>query len=176
MASKLERAGVEFSYLTFNEYEIIQNAALGAHALYTFVDKYSNYNKDYRGVSIFLCFLVLPIVYTKDYSNVICSKNFSRGSFIKILTSNEIIFEGIQERVLDLKKTTFRALDIAFSAELLIYDKDNGKIYLNRKKNITPRFGSDKGYKKIIAASRRLGAWFSQLETEQILAYLNVKI
>lgn len=175
MASQLENLNLIFRKGEFGEYEVVQNAIIGAHALYKFVATYSKRDQTQKGVGLPLCFIVLPIVFNKEYSEAIFRKQFSRGSFIKVLTSNEVIFDGLQKRMEDLSTTTFRSLGINLQAKLLNYDRANARIFLNRNTTIKGNRDSDKGYSKIISSSSRLGAWFAQIDDEQLLAYLNIR-
>lgn len=170
----MENSNLEFKpYL--NEYEIVQNAVIGAHCLYKFVSSYSKYDKEQIGVRLPFCFIVLPIVFNKEYADAIYRRQYSRGSFIKVLTSNEVIFDGIQKRMEDLSDISFRSLGINFDANLLNYDNETARVFFNKTVKIFGKTNKDKGYDTIIKASSRLGAWFAQIEDEQLLAYLNIR-
>lgn len=175
MAPKMERTNLDPLYKVFNEFDVVQNAVIGAHALYEFVGYYSRKDTAQKGVRLSHCFAVLPIVFTDEYTKEIYNRNFSRGSFIKVLTSDNIIFQGVQKRMEDLAPTTLMSFNIAFSSNLLLYDNETSRVHLGKGINIKSRNGSGKGYDEIIKASMRLGSWFAQVDEEQLLAFLNIK-
>jgi hypothetical protein len=55
----------------------------------------------------------------------------------------------------------------------LRYNSAEAKIELGIKTN--PSFSLAKNYSEIILASKRLGAWFGQLSTSEILKTLEIK-
>ncbi len=171
----MEKINSRNNPIVFDEYSIVQNSLLGTHALYEFTTSYQNKDESGMGIKLPLCFILLPIVFNKEYTNEIYRKNYSRGSFIKVLNSKELLFEGIQKRMEDLAPTTFRSLNIGFDSNLLLYDTQTRRIAINKKQRISYSKKSDRGYQKIILASKRLGAWFAQIEEEQILSYLHIQ-
>lgn len=81
----------------------------------------------------------------------------------------------IQERVIDKREYTLRAIDIAITQGLIIWDTDSGKLYPCDLKN-QPRRG--KALKSKIKSEGEkaeiLGKWFSKHDITTIAAYLKV--
>lgn len=159
----------------FNEFDIIQNHVLGAHALWEFVKNFESYHPQNKGVLLTLTLPVLPIVFNQEASTIIKSRNFKEGSLIKVLAENGAFNIGFQERMEAMTEQTLKSLHLAFSLDLLLIDNNDFTLYSKETGNIN--FGSAKNYKdyySILSASRRLGAWFAQLTYDEILMYFNI--
>ena len=157
-----------------NEFEIIQNAAIGAHALYVFTQRYQQANIEKRGPLLPFMFPVLPIVFTKEYSEQISSRNFKIGSFYKVITSDNSFFLNIVPKMQELSETTFKAMELGFTTKILVYDNENARVYSGKNVNILKQSNISKSYSDIIKTSHRLGSWFAQLKDDEIMSYFNL--
>lgn len=157
-----------------NAFEIIQNAAIGAHALYAFTRRYEQADIDRKGLLLPFMFPVLPIVFTKEYSEQISSRNFKIGSFYKVITSDNSFFINIVLKMQELSETTFKAMELGFSSQILIYDNENARIYSGKNVSILKQSNLSKSYSDIIKTSQRLGSWFAQLKDDEIMSYFNL--
>ncbi|MBI9055958.1 MAG: hypothetical protein JEY96_19205 [Bacteroidales bacterium] len=157
-----------------NEFEVIQNAAIGAHVFYEFIKRYENSNKDKLGPLLPFMFPVLPIVFTKEYAEQIANRNFKIGSFYKVITLDNSFFINIVPKMQELSETTYKALGLSFSSKILTYDKENSRIYTGRRVNILKSSELSKPYQNIIKSSQRLGSWFAQLKDDEIISYFNL--
>lgn len=155
------------------EYDIIQNHVVGAHAIIEFVHYYQKYHKDNRGPALPLVFPVLPVVFNEDLKKNISTKQFEEGSLFRTINENRALYVGLQERMEAMASQTLKALSFAFSSQMLIYDRTSAILYATK----TPPSSVAQGYRdynEIIHSARRLGAWFSKLTTEEIIAYFNI--
>lgn len=157
-----------------NEFEIIQNAALGAHALYAFTQRYEQANIERKGPLLPFMFPVLPIAFTKEYSDQISSRNFKLGSFYKVITSDNSFFINIVPKMQELSETTFKAMELGFSTKILVYDNENARIYSGKNVSISKQSNLSKSYSDIMKTSQRLGSWFAQLKDDEIMSYFNL--
>lgn len=157
-----------------NEFEIIQNAAIGAHALYAFTQRYIQAEEEKKGPLLPFMFPILPIVFTKEYTKQISSRNFKIGSFYKVMTSDNSFFINIVPKMQELSETTFKAIELGFSAKILVYDNENARIYSGKNVNIIKASNLSKSYSDIIKTSQRLGSWFAQLKDDEIVSYFNL--
>lgn len=170
MASKMEQ--VDTKFIEFDEYDIMQNAALGAHCIYETIRKFEDYND--QGMILPISYLILPILYSNNYSSNVQSMNFKLSSFYKSIYSSKFNYLNVLEHADILFETSSKSILLAQNSDLIKFDKNNNSLRSNSIRNvsITDKVsGTD--YKSIIASSRRLGSWFGQLKTEEILNIFN---
>mgnify|MGYP000884878900 FL=1 len=156
--------------IEINEFVILQNPIIGSHILHEFSKYY--YSEKKEGIKIPFLFIVLPIVFSKEYSDDISIKNFKIGSMLKSLNNENLYWDTLQQRMSDFSEITFQSLNIAFAASLLLYDNQNGRIIPNNYKSFKPK--DKKDYDKMIKTAHRLGYWFGLLKDEEICSYLNI--
>jgi Family of unknown function (DUF6521) len=163
-----------------NLFDLMQNSAISALALHSFV---LGYNKVSKGKNqevtyprIEYLFFVLPIVYNKNALNIFQS---SDQLFTAISKDNSITL-GLQERANKMSAQTFNGLNIAFSKKILNYNKElkivellqgfkSEKIQFN-KENI----GKDNSVKNIQIAAYKLGSIFAKRNEKNIQIELNI--
>lgn len=156
--------------IEINEFVILQNPIIGSHILHEFSKRYSSEKKE--GIKLPFLFTVLPIVFSKEYSNDISVKNFKIGSMLKSLNNESLYWDTLQQRMVDFSDITFQSLNIAFATSLLFYDKQTARIFPNNSKFFKPT--DKKDYDKMIKTANRLGHWFGLLQDEEICSYLNI--
>lgn len=155
-----------------SDYNIYQNHALGAHAIWEFCKTYEDFHEHKDAPPLLLVLPLLPIVYNKRATEAIKNRNFKEGSLYKVITENKDIYLGLQERMENSIELTFKAISIAAAANLVIYDKDTGQIFVNRK--FEPQKINHLDYRDIILSSKRIGAWFAQLNLQEISTLFNI--
>ncbi|MCC6584558.1 MAG: hypothetical protein IT271_12715 [Chitinophagales bacterium] len=156
-----------------SDYSIFQNHVLGAHALWEFSKQYQEYQEYNEPPILLLTLPVLPIVFNMRATNCIRSKSFKEGSLLKVITENKDIYAGLQERMEGSIDMTFKSIHIAVASGLLIYDKTTTQLIPNRKSELILKQSLD--YTNILSASRRIGAWFAQLNIQEITDYFNIQ-
>lgn len=156
--------------IEINEFVILQNPIIGSHILHEFSKRYCSEKKE--GIKLPFLFTVLPIAFSKEYSNDISVKNFKIGSMLKSLNNENLYWDTLQQRMADFSDITFQSLNIAFATSLLFYDKQTARIFPNGSKSFKPT--DKKDYDKMIKTANRLGHWFGLLQDEEICSYLNI--
>lgn len=156
--------------MEINEFVILQNPVIGSHILYEFTNRY--YLEKREGIKLPFLFIVLPIVFSKEYSNDISTKNFKIGSMLKSLNNENLYWDTLQQRMSDFSEVTFQSINIAFATTLLFYDSQNTLIVPNISKSF--KLTDKHDYDKMIKTGHRLGNWFGQLKDEEICSFLNI--
>lgn len=156
--------------MEINEFVILQNPVIGSHILHEFAKRFCSEKKE--GIKLPFLFIVLPIVFSKEYSNDISTKNFKIGSMLKSLNNESLYWDTLQQKMSDFSEVTFQSLNIAFATSLLLYDSQNAHIIPNNSKSFKPTDKRD--YDKMIKTAHRLGYWFGLLKDEEICSYLNI--
>ena len=156
--------------IEINEFVILQNPIIGSHIQHEFSKRYCSEKQE--GIKLPFLFIVLPIAFSKEYSNDISTKNFKIGSMLKSLNNENLYWDTLQQRMADFSDITFQSLNIAFAASLLFYDKQTARIFPNSSKSFKPT--DKKDYIKMIKTASRLGCWFGLLQDEEICSYFNI--
>lgn len=154
------------------EYEINQNAALGALAIWEFVKEYYNNENKTKGPLILLSLLVLPIVFNKQAVDNLHGRH-KGGGLLKALSENGTTFIGIQERMEQMYSQTFESINIAFSTGLLTFNQKTGEL-LPVRTSESSKYINDQ-VKNILITAKKLGYWLSELSLIQICKLLNVR-
>lgn len=165
-----------------NLFGLIQNSAIGAIALQSFTLGYygvaKNKEKENPFPKIDYLFYVLPIVYNQSSMNTFRSSN----QLYTALLANKAIPLGLQERANKMSQQTFDALNLAFSKQILNYNKEFHTIGLskgyNNKKLILPMGMSyaENSVKKIQDSAFKLGSLFAKRNKKNIQVELNIKL
>jgi hypothetical protein len=156
-----------------NDYNIYQNYAIGAHALWEFCKSYQEYHDEKKPPILLLALPLLAIVFNERATEAIKNRNFKEGSLYKTITENKDIYSGLQERMENSLDLTLKSINIASASNLIIYDRDTTMLIVNSKFEPQKIIHSD--YKDIILASKRIGAWFAQLNLQEITTLFNIK-
>ncbi len=159
-----------------NEVELIQNPALGALAIWSFVLGY--HGKETQGVAPFYAtFLVLPLIANSAFRSVI---NSTRTSLYRMKT--KMLEDGLGSNFLLLRETTpllyelsSESIGVALSTNLIKYDDSNYGFTPSRKTIPTSSLLSDKE-QEYARASKTLGRWMSQMSLWEICSTLGVVI
>jgi len=156
-----------------NDYNIYQNQAIGAHAIWEFCKSYQEYHEDKEPPILLLALPLLAIVFNKRATEAIKNRNFKEGSLFKTITENKDIYSGLQDRMENSVDLTLKSIHIASASNLLIYNRDTTQLVVNSK--LEPQKIVHADYKDIILASKRIGAWFAQLNLQEITTLFNIK-
>lgn len=156
-----------------DDYSIYQNQLLGAHAIWEFSKFYQEYEEKNQPPQLLLSLPVLPIVFNKRAMNAIKSKKYKEGSLIKTINENKDIYIGLQERMEDTADITLHSIQIATSAGLILYDPETTCLIPNS--NIVVKKTQYEDYADIISSSKRIGAWFAQLNIYEIMELFKIR-
>lgn len=154
-----------------DEYDIMHNSTIGAIALWSFTLEFYNSTKRERGPNLPLLMLVLPMVLHKQTALSIYKRKMAGGLY-RTLSEDKVILAGLQHRIQAMSDQTFKALNIAFASQLLYYNQSYAEVI---PIELIPIKTSNMEIKRITAAAKRLGHWFSDLDLLQINALLNLR-
>ena len=96
--------------IEINEFIILQNPVIGSHILHEFSKRY--YSEKKEGIKLPFLFIVLPIVFSKEYSNDISIRKFKIGSMLKSLNNENLYWDTLQQRMSDFSDITFQSINI----------------------------------------------------------------
>jgi hypothetical protein len=164
-----------------NLFYLMQNPMISAIALHSFTLGYNNVSKNKRGKNPFpkleYAFFVLPIVYNNSAMETFRSSN----QLYTALINNKAIVLGLHERSTKMAGQTFSALNLAFSKNILNYNKEAGTIgltisYPRRKLPLSlNQASSENTVKKIQDCAHKLGAIFAKKNEKNLQLELNIK-
>ncbi|MFS0752699.1 three component ABC system middle component [Oceanobacillus sp. 1P07AA] len=160
------------------EYEIMQNSALGANALWAFAHGFFSEKQDTeKKLTLWHMVSVLPLVYQKTSRKVILKRQVTSGlrSILdrdpKIsIAQNEAIF-NINERIHAMEKRTFRSLNIAITCQLISI----GDGYFSSLPPFKIPRNTSLETKEILKAANKLGRWAGEMSDFEYLTVLGVK-
>lgn len=154
----------------------VQNPALGAYIIWNFTRGYYAYQSTF--VPFPLLFIVLPMIFRKDISQLILSTRRSSGlrsfanKFVdKQILKNDIISQ-IQTAALDMKELTLASIQIAIGTSLIYVDCEQAFVFPISTKE---HKGEPKNIADLGQASERLGYWCAQLTMFEISNILRVR-
>ncbi|CAD5277557.1 MULTISPECIES: three component ABC system middle component [unclassified Imperialibacter] len=157
-----------------NSFETVQNEALGAHAIWEYSRFYNEYSETHEYSPVILALPVLPIVFNARARGEICNRNFREGSLLRTISDTRDLYSGLQDRMEGLVGLTLKSLYLASAVDLVQYDERDSLIIPKRKTPLNIELSYGKEYDQIIQASRRIGAWFGQLDISEIMIHFNV--
>ncbi len=162
--------------LNFNhndEYHIIQNSVLGAHCIHSALIYFEEKRKESKkriGMSLPICYLILPIVYNNEFSKVASNMRFKINSFRSSFYDSGLTYHNVLNHATNLFPTTSQSLNIGFGSGLIDMDKDTAKLLTLKATELPSKSTKDYDYGAIVQASRRVGAWFGQMDDSDILS------
>jgi|GEM_PF-1912774 len=158
----------------FDEFDIMQNASIGAMCIHSFTRAYQNSKQ--KGVILPLAFVVLPVVLSKTLADQISNRKTSLGSLTKVLNEDRTSFVGIQDRMKSTYGLTWASIRLAIKAEMVILDVNNDcELKSVREGNVTNYHKLSAEVQSMIRASSRLGSWFGKQGLNEILSTFNLQ-
>lgn len=158
------------------EQVIVQNAAIGAVALWRFVATYFETTQQTDGPELPVVMLVLPIVFHERSSESICRMKSASG-LLKALVEYPEMPAGLQIRLEATAHLTLQSLNLAISTSLLRLDRAQPWPRYTPARNSLPAplSPAQPDTKRILAASQRLGWWFAAEDVSSLSRLLNVQ-
>ncbi|MCW3791090.1 DUF6521 family protein [Paenibacillus sp. LS1] len=155
-----------------NEYDVVQNVALGSIALWIFSVEYYKRTEEKKGINLPILMLVLPLVLNESFTNSVYARNMKGGLF-NSLNADSALFIGLQERMQDMSELSLKSLNLCFSSKLLYYHHMTHEIIPVRMGyTIINKYDS---FKRITATSKRLGYWLATLEFDELCQLMKVR-
>jgi hypothetical protein len=153
-----------------SEAELVQNPALCALVICTFVTEFFGQSKKLKGPTIPFVLPVLPMVMHGETVETLARRRYSGGLHLA-LSENKTLVLDLQERMEAATELTLSALNICFASSLLGYDQSNGQVI--PKKGIGFQSVSEE-VRDMINTSNRLGYWFSTINSDQLCSMLRI--
>ncbi len=160
-----------------NEVKLWNTPVIGAYLLWMFTKGYCDYHPHGDAPIGLHHFIASAILTSKKLLKPISNRRDNLQSFARSFENDydSDLLLTIQNRILNKREFTLKAIDIAVANGLLVWDVETGKLYPhdpikrpNRGKSLK-RFLKRDGQKAEI-----LGKWFSQHDLLTIAAYLKV--
>ncbi|WP_437323563.1 three component ABC system middle component [Sorangium sp. So ce381] len=158
------------------EHDLVQNAALGATALWSFARGYMDRAEGREGPELPTCIIVLPMVYHRRTATTIHRMRADSG-LLKALHDNPELIAGLQRRLEALATRSLQALNVAVSSSLLEWDHATPWPRVTPKRKTLPpelQSGQD-DVATILGAAKRLGWWFAAEDVVSICLRLGVR-
>lgn len=156
------------------EFQIIQNEALGALSIFSFAKEFARHDKNHEGPSIALVMPVLPLVFNARASKILSDvKRITNTRFLNTLSDHRDLPAGLQDRMVQMADQTFEALNFGFGLKVLNYDAEEAKISAVSNLKKLPKLNY-KDNQMIIYGSKVLGCWFASYSVEEICISLNI--
>lgn len=161
-----------------HEYEIMQNPALGANALWAFTDGFiSRSEEKLQPLTLWHIVSVLPLVFHDTSRKMILKRNQSSGlrsildrDTASSVAQNETIF-NIDNRLMATENRTFRSLNIAIACKLITLEEGYFSSDIPFK---FPKKVSDET-KAVLKAANKLGVWAGSMTVFEYLTILGVE-
>lgn len=159
--------------LLASEADLVQNSALGAALLWAFTAEYFGQSRGERGPAFSTALLVLPMTFHQETVECLNSRNYDGGLDLA-LAENRTLTVDIQERMRALEPQTMNALNVAFAAGLLTYERERGELRPGRK---TSPFQIDSAeVRRMLNTATRLGYWFCVINPARLGSLLRVRL
>jgi hypothetical protein len=160
------------------EYEIMQNPALGANALWAFTQGFiSRPMEELQHLTLWHLVTVLPLVFHDTSRKMIIKRKQTSGlrSILdrdpsSSIAQNETVF-NINNRIKAMENRTLRSLNIAIACKLIILE--DGHFTSNVPYKL-PKQVSDET-KNILKAANKLGVWAGSMTSFEYLTILGVE-
>lgn len=159
-----------------DEVELVQNPALGGYAMWKFVDGYQGVQSSWA--PIHLSFVVLPMVFHQVTFEAILSTRKASGLllFASKLGSERDRLLAINQRARSMRGISTRSLGFAAHSGLVTVDYSAGLLRANLARARTQNPKLKKDVSRISDAAERLGHWCGELNLQQVLTTLVVKV
>lgn len=152
------------------EAELVQNPALCALVVCTFVTEYFGQSQKLKGATIPFVLPVLPMVIHRETVEALTRRRYIGGLELA-LAENKTLTLDLQERMEAATELTMSALNVSFASGLLGYDKDRGQLIPQKP----IRFQSENvEIREMINTSNRLGYWFSTINADKLCSLLRI--
>jgi len=153
------------------EVELVQNSAICAIAVWTFVNEFYGESRNTKGPALPFVLPVLPLVLNREAIDTLSRRHYVGGLHLA-LAENRALTIDLQERMEGTVDLTFMALNIGFASKLLRYDAERGQLIPGQRKTAFQFQGDD--VRDILNTAKRLGYWFYNINADQLCSMLRV--
>ncbi|WP_350286907.1 three component ABC system middle component [uncultured Croceitalea sp.] len=164
----------------FNLYDIMQNTAISALAIHSFVLGYykvaRHKNEKSNFPSLLYLFYVLPIVYHRKSRDTFKSSN---EIYTAIANDKETVL-GLQERSNKMSEQTFNAINLLYSKKILGYDNVKKTTpllrgFMSEKINIPSTMGRENIVRMVQDSAYKIGHIFAKNSDKNLQLTLNIR-
>ena len=158
------------------EIQNVQNPAFGAFIIWNFVRGYYSNNKSL--VPFPLLFIVLPVIFREDISELLSSTNKPSGlrtfanKFLSTKVLKNDLVSNIHISASNMKELSLQSIQLALYSSLIALDYEEALAF---PFTTTERKQEPKSIVKLGKASEKLGFWCSQLTLHEISQILKVR-
>ncbi|QWU13191.1 hypothetical protein SAMN04487895_11727 [Paenibacillus sophorae] len=158
------------------EIQNVQNPVFGAFIIWNFVRGY--YSNNSTLVPLPLLFIVLPIIFREDMSEVLSSTNKPSGlryfanKFLSTKVLKNDLVSSIHISASNMKELSLQSIRIALYSSLISLDYEEALVF---PVTTTERKQEHKSIIKLGKSSEKLGYWCSQLTLHEISQILKVR-
>ncbi|RKP56253.1 hypothetical protein D7Z26_06350 [Cohnella endophytica] len=160
------------------EYEIMQNPALGANALWAYTQGFiSRPAEELQPITLWHFISVLPLVFQDTSRKMILKRKQSSGlrsildrDTASSVAQNESIF-NIDNRLKAMENRTYRSLNVAIACKLITFEEGyfSSDVPFKFSKNVSDET------KAVLKAANKLGAWAGSMTVFEYLTILGVE-
>lgn len=154
------------------EQRVIQNTGLAAETIWQAVHEAYELKGRTEGVSFPLIFLVLPLAFHERSASCLASKN-KPAALYKALAADREITVDLQRRMEAMSDRTLHAMSIACETGLLAFDSKEHQ-FLPARLSLPVAHVTDE-VRLILAAAKRIGQAFAEMNNVQLITALNVR-
>jgi hypothetical protein len=149
---------------------------IGAYQLWQFTLGYCESRPDGDAPVGLLHFIAGPILASPQLSETVNLRRKSLQSYALGFEDRKQvdILLSLQERILNRRRQTLAAIDVAICAGLLVWDAESGKLYARQAPAASRGRHFRPPKKREGVKARLLGAWFAAHDLPTIAAYLKV--
>jgi Family of unknown function (DUF6521) len=161
--------------LPLSEFEIVQNPALGAYAIWRFGLGFQS--EESRPAVLPLAFLVLPLVLHRPTLELITSTRKASGLalFAAKLGEERENLLALHERAHILRRLTLQSIAMGISSHLLTLDYQAATLRANTLEPNIRKPVLPERIKGFSGAADKVGYWFSKVGLPQVAATLAVE-
>jgi hypothetical protein len=158
-----------------NEFEIIQNPALGAYAIWHFGLGFQS--EEGRPAALPLAFLILPLVLHRPTLEMINSTRKASGLalFAAKLGEERENLLAIHERALTLRRLTLQSIAMGIGGRLLTLDYVAATVRANTPEPTVRKPVLPERIRGFSGAAEKIGYWFSKLGLHQVASTLAIE-
>ena len=157
------------------EFEIVQNPALGAYAIWRFGVGFQS--EDGRPAALPLAFLVLPLVLHQPTLKMITSTQKASGLalFAAKLGQERENLLAVHGRALALRRLSLQSIAMGVNNRLLTLDYNAATLRSNTADELLRKPSLPERIRGFSSAADKLGYWYSKLGLHQVASTLAVE-
>jgi len=157
----------------------VQNPALGAMLLWRFTVGYEDASKVKASAPLPLLFIVLPIIFHQETSELIPTTFKSSGlrnyvnKFLESKISKSDLVYAIHDRAIRMRRLSLESLGLAAASKLLSIDKQNGSAF--SLSSSPAKSGIPESVRTLLKSAEKLGFWCGSISIHEVSVILKIR-